>query len=185
MTLLSIDAAGWLNAAEAVQSPNYDTRPKNSKIKLIVIHAISLPPGEFGGGYIQQLFCNQLDPGGHEYFNEIKDLRVSAHCLIERGGHILQFVSFLDRAWHAGVSNWCGEPACNDFSIGIELEGTDDLAYTDAQYQQLQALIKCLRDRFPAIESHALCGHSDIAPGRKTDPGPYFDWSYLNAMLEQ
>ena len=184
MTLLSIDTAGWLQAVEAVQSPNYDTRPKNSKIKLIVVHGISLPPGEFGGGYIQRFFCNQLDCAEHDYFDEIKDLRVSAHCLIERGGHIIQFVSFFDRAWHAGVSNWLGEPACNDFSIGIELEGTDDLAYTEVQYQQLHALIKCLRDHFPEIEANAICGHSDIAPGRKTDPGPCFDWSYLKAGLE-
>lgn len=185
MTLLSIDTAGWLKTAEAVQSPNYDSRPENSQIKLIVVHGISLPPGEFGGGYIQQFFCNQLNHAEHEYFEEIRNLCVSAHCLIERSGHIIQFVSFLDRAWHAGVSNWRGEPACNDFSIGIELEGTDDLAYTDAQYKQLDALIKCLRNRFPQIESNAICGHSDIAPGRKTDPGPCFDWSCLNAGPEQ
>ena len=185
MTLLSIDTAGWLQAVETVKSPNYDSRPKNSQIKLIVVHGISLPPGEFGGGYIQQFFCNQLDHAEHEYFEEIKDLRVSAHCLIERGGHIIQFVSFLDRAWHAGASNWQGETACNDFSIGIELEGTDDLAYTGVQYAQLNALIKCLRDHFPDIESEAICGHSDIAPGRKTDPGPGFDWPYLHKGLER
>ena len=185
MTLLSIDTAGWLKTVDTVKSPNYDTRPKNSQIKLIVVHGISLPPGEFGGGYIQQFFCNQLDHAEHEYFEEIKDLAVSAHCLIERSGHIIQFVSFLDRAWHAGVSNWHGESACNDFSIGIELEGTDDLASTDAQYRQLHALIRCLRHRFPQIESNAICGHSDIAPGRKTDPGPCFDWSFLQAGLER
>ena len=185
MTILTIDAAGWLQAAEVERSPNFDARPINSRIKLIVVHGISLPPGEFGGGYIQQFFCNRLDSSAHDYFSEIKDMRVSAHCLIARNGQLVQFVSFLNRAWHAGDSNWCGEQACNDYSIGIELEGTDQHQYTDEQYRQLSSLIESLRKHFPAIEPNSLCGHSDIAPGRKTDPGPCFDWPRLHAILER
>lgn len=176
MTIHTIDVAGWLQTADVLQSPNFDSRPEKAEIKLIVIHGISLPPGKFGGGHIQQFFCNQLDVECHEFFSEIADMRVSAHCLIERDGNIVQFVSFLDRAWHAGVSSWCGEQACNDFSIGIELEGTDMLAYTDAQYRQLSSLVTVLRHQYPEIKPNAICGHSDIAPGRKTDPGPAFDW---------
>ncbi len=168
---------------DVVHSPNFDTRPENTKIRLVVVHGISLPPGEFGGGYIQQFFSNQIDKNAHPYFAEIGDLRVSAHCLIERGGEITQFVSFKDRAWHAGVSSWCGEDACNDFSIGIELEGTDELAYNDEQYCRLKDLIHCLRVRYPGITEQAVCGHSDIAPGRKTDPGPAFDWARLNRTM--
>ena len=168
---------------DVVPSPNYDARPENSKIKLIVIHGISLPPGEFGGGYIQQFFCNNLDTQAHEYFAEICEMRVSAHCLIERDGNIIQFVSFLDRAWHAGVSNWCGEDTCNNFSIGIELEGTDDLDYSEAQYESLCKLVGCLQSRYVDIEPDAVCGHSDIAPGRKTDPGPGFDWLHFKKIL--
>ena len=179
MTILTIDAAGWLQTVKSVRSPNFDSRPEDSEIKLIVVHGISLPPGEFGGGYIQQFFCNQLDGNRHEYFAEIADMRVSANCLVERDGNIVQFVSFRNRAWHAGVSRWCGEPACNDFSIGIELEGIDVLPYTDAQYRQLSTLVDTLRIHYPAIGPDAICGHSDIAPGRKTDPGPAFDWSRL------
>ncbi|MCP3690451.1 MAG: 1,6-anhydro-N-acetylmuramyl-L-alanine amidase AmpD [Gammaproteobacteria bacterium] len=179
MTALTIDAAGWLQTVDVVYSPNSDARPANTKIRLIVIHGISLPPGEFGGGYIQQFFSNQIDKNVHPYFPGISDLHVSAHCLIERGGKITQFVSFDDRAWHAGVSNWCGEDACNDFSIGIELEGTDELAYSNEQYNRLGDLICCLRVRYPDITEQAICGHSDIAPGRKTDPGAAFDWMRL------
>jgi AmpD protein len=179
MADLTIDDKGWLQTVEVIQSPNYDARPDNTKIKLIVIHGISLPPAEFGGGYIQQFFCNQLDANAHDYFADICDMQVSAHCLIERDGNIVQFVSFLDRAWHAGVSSWRGEPGCNNYSIGIELEGTDDLAYTDLQYERLTALVAALRAHFSTIEKDAICAHSDIAPGRKTDPGPAFDWSRL------
>ena len=179
MTELKIDDKGWLQAVDLVQSPNCDARPDKAPIKLIVIHAISLPPSEFGGGYIQQFFCNQLDAKAHDYFPAICDMQVSAHCLIERAGTITQFVSFLDRAWHAGVSSWKGEQACNDFSIGIELEGTDELSYTDAQYHQLNALLGCLRAHYPAIKNDPICGHSEIAPGRKTDPGPSFDWARI------
>jgi len=180
MTELKIDEMGWLQKVEVIQSPNYDARPDNTKIKLIVIHGISLPPMEFGGGYIQQFFCNQLDVDAHEYFPGICEMRVSAHCLIERDGKLVQFVSFLERAWHAGESRWRGEPNCNDFSIGIELEGTDDLDYTDAQYRQLNKLVASLLARYPDIATDAVCGHSDIAAGRKTDPGPAFVWQRLN-----
>lgn len=183
MTNFLIDDAGWCQSAEVIRSPNFDARPDNAQIKLIVVHGISLPPGEYGGGYIQDFFCNQLDAGAHSYFGSICDMTVSAHCLIERDGNLIQFVSFLDRAWHAGESQWCGESACNDFSIGIELEGCDDEAYTEAQYQSLAALIASLRTRYPDIDSNAIAGHSDIAPGRKTDPGPAFDWQKLRQLL--
>jgi len=179
MTELKIDDIGWLQAVDVVQSPNCDARPDNTEIKLIVIHGISLPPSEFGGGYIQQYFCNQLDSDANDYFSTICDMQVSAHCLIERAGNITQFVSFLNRAWHAGISSWKGEQACNDFSIGIELEGTDELSYTDPQYEQLNALLGSLISHYPAIKNDAICGHSDIAPGRKTDPGPAFDWARI------
>lgn len=182
MTALTIDAAGWLQTVDVVRSPNFDARPENTRIRLVVVHGISLPPGEFGGGYIQQFFCNQLDEKNHEYFSGIADMRVSAHCLIERNGHIVQFVSFLDRAWHAGVSSWNGEKACNNFSIGIELEGTDELAYSDAQYQSLGKLVQSLKRHFPDIATGGVCGHSDIAAGRKTDPGSSFDWQRLNRL---
>ncbi len=179
MTELKIDDIGWLQAVDVVQSPNCDARPDNTEIKLIVIHGISLPPSEFGGGYIQQYFCNQLDSNANDYFSTICDMQVSSHCLIERAGNITQFVSFLNRAWHAGISSWKGEQACNDFSIGIELEGTDELSYTDPQYEQLNALLGSLISHYPSIKNDAICGHSDIAPGRKTDPGPAFDWARI------
>lgn len=183
MTKYSIDDAGWLESAETVRSPNFDSRPDDAVIRLIVVHGISLPPGEYGGGHIRQFFCNCLDAGAHEYFETIRELRVSAHCLIERSGKILQFVSFLDRAWHAGESRWRGETACNDFSIGIELEGCDDQPYEARQYASLAALIAALRARYPDIAADAIAGHSDIAPGRKTDPGPAFDWARLELLL--
>jgi AmpD protein len=180
MTELTINDTGWLQTVEVIQSPNCDARPDNSKIKLIVIHGISLPPAEFGGGYIQQFFCNQLDPNAHYYFSTICQMQVSAHCLIERDGNIIQFVPFLDRAWHAGDSSWRGEQCCNDYSIGIELEGSDDVVYDDRQYDQLNTLVNCLISHYPGIDNDAVCGHSEIAPGRKTDPGPAFDWERMN-----
>lgn len=183
MTVLTIDKSGWLQAVDIVHSPNFDARPENTKISLVVIHGISLPPGKFGGGYIQQFFCNQLDVGAHDCFQQIADMGVSAHCLIERNGNVVQFVSFLHRAWHAGVSSWQGVEACNDFSIGIELEGTDELAYADAQYERLGELIESLKYRFPDITNDRICGHSDVAPGRKTDPGPAFDWQRLRQIM--
>lgn len=183
MTKFLIDDAGWLQSAEVIRSPNFDARPDNAQIRLVVVHCISLPPGEYGGGHIQQFFCNNLDAGAHPYFEEICQMTVSAHCLIERGGNIIQFVSFADRAWHAGESQWRGESACNNFSIGIELEGSDDEAYAEPQYQALATLIGALRRRYPEIDSDAITGHSDIAPARKTDPGPAFDWSKLQQLL--
>ena len=184
MSKLTINGSGWIESVEATHSTNFDSRPPNSKIKLIVVHGISLPPAEFGGGYIHQFFCNSLDADAHEYFSTICQLRVSAHCLIERDGNISQFVSFLDRAWHAGESSWRGEQSCNNFSVGVELEGTDDQDYTEAQYCQLGRLVIALRLQYPDIEGDAICGHSDIAPGRKTDPGPMFDWRQLHQLLE-
>ena len=132
---------------------------------------------------MESFFCNQLDPDKHEYFSAICELKVSAHCLIERTGRLVQFVSFLDRAWHAGASNWRGEENCNDFSIGIELEGCDEEPYENVQYQRLAELVIDLRNQYPALTDEGLCGHSDIAPGRKTDPGPYFDWAKLNRLI--
>jgi AmpD protein len=185
MTELCIDDAGWLQFVEVFRSPNYDSRPDNAPIKLVVVHGISLPPGEYGGGHIQQFFCNNLDTGLHPYFEEICGMTVSAHCLVERDGNILQFVSFEDRAWHAGESQWCGETACNNFSVGIELEGCDDEAYTGAQYLSLAVLVRALRSHYPQIADDAITGHSDIAPGRKTDPGPAFDWDRLKGYLDK
>jgi AmpD protein len=184
MTRLIIDDAGWLRAAERIPSPNFDARPDPADIRLIVVHGISLPPGEYGGDHIRKFFCNALDAGEHEYFESICTLKVSAHCLVERDGNIVQFVSFSDRAWHAGLSEWRGREACNDFSVGIELEGCDDEAYEPAQYASLAALVTALRASYPAIAADALAGHSDIAPGRKTDPGPAFDWARLESLLE-
>ncbi len=178
-----IDDTGWLAGARVLESPNHDARPADTPIELIVIHGISLPPGEYGGGYVQQFFQNRLDPSGHAYFAGICELRVSAHCLVERDGTVTQFVSFADRAWHAGESEWRGRKRCNDFSVGIELEGCDDEAYTDAQYESLAKLARALRATYPGISADALAGHSDIAPGRKTDPGPFFDWPRLRSLL--
>lgn len=164
---------GWLPAARRLPSQNCDERPADAAISLVVVHAISLPPGEFGGPGILELFANRLDPAAHPYYRQIEGLRVSAHFLIRRDGELIQFVPCRRRAWHAGVSSWRGRTACNDFSIGIELEGSDDVAFEDAQYERLGSLLAELRQRYP-IE--AVTGHSDIAPGRKTDPGPHFQW---------
>jgi N-acetyl-anhydromuramoyl-L-alanine amidase len=152
-----------------------------TEISLIVVHGISLPPGEFAGDNVERLFTNRLDPGGHPYFASIATLRVSAHFLIRRDGELLQFVACGSRAWHAGESSWRERSACNDFSVGIELEGTDDVPYGSAQYAVLGRLVRALRVRY-AIED--VVGHSDIAPGRKTDPGPAFDWPRLRRLLE-
>lgn len=184
MTKLIIDETGWLQPAEVIASPNFDARPDSAQIKLIVVHGISLPPREYGGGYIQQFFCNRLPADAHPYFAEICEMRVSAHCLIERNGNIVQFVSFRDRAWHAGESSWCGEQNCNDYSIGIELEGCDDEPYAATQYLSLAHLVTALRERYPTLAADAITGHSDIAPGRKTDPGPAFDWEQLKLLLD-
>jgi len=159
-------------------SPNFDDRPEGATVDVIVIHNISLPPGEFGGPHIEELFQNRLHPGAHPYFAGIANLRVSAHFLVRRDGEVIQFVDTDKRAWHAGVSSWNGRERVNDFSIGIELEGTDDRPFEDAQYAALNALLARLRERYGALP---LTGHSEIAPGRKTDPGPSFDWSRLTS----
>lgn len=174
---------GILEAAEQVPSINSDARPETNDISLIVLHNISLPPGEFGGPYITQLFSNQLKPSDHPYFAEIHQLKVSSHLLIRRQGEVVQYVPFHKRAWHAGASEYCGKTNCNDFSIGIELEGTDELPYEPAQYKQLAKIIIELRQHYPGIPKNAITGHSDIAPGRKTDPGDAFDWQYLQQLL--
>lgn len=178
-----IDEQGWLDTARRYFSPNCDDRPPDAVIELIVIHGISLPPGEFGGPWIEDLFSNRLDPTAHPYFQEIHQLRVSAHFLIRRDAELIQFVSLQKRAWHAGISCFQGRERCNDFSIGIELEGTDTLPYTEAQYHRLAALITFLQQQYPHIPANGLAGHSDIAPGRKTDPGPAFDWPRLMGLL--
>lgn len=174
---------GWLEGCEYVASPNYGERPRGSKVELVVVHNISLPPGEFGGSYVTDLFTNSLDPLEHPYFEEIAHLRVSAHFLIRRDGDVVQFVSTQDMAWHAGVSQWRSREKCNEFSIGIELEGTDTHLYTQEQYARLEEIIRKCRAVHPDIEEDAIVGHSDISPGRKTDPGESFDWQELQARL--
>ena len=169
-------SSGWLEETRHSPSPNFNERPEGCEISLLVIHNISLPPGEFGGSWIDDLFHNRLDPGAHPYFREIQGLEVSAHCLIRRDGEIIQYVPFHKRAWHAGDSSFCGTGNCNDFSIGIELEGTDEEPFTDAQYASLATLTAAIRECYPAITDERIVGHSDIAPERKTDPGPAFDW---------
>ena len=170
---------GWLSDARRVLSPNCDARPGDENISLLVIHAISLPPGEFTGDAIDRLFTNRLDPDSHPYFREIYPLRVSSHLLIRRDGELVQYVPFGQRAWHAGVSQYQGRECCNDFSIGIELEGSDQQPYEEAQYQVLNRVIAVLRQHYPAIGANDIAGHCHIAPGRKTDPGPAFDWQRI------
>lgn len=178
-----IAADGWDDEAWACPSAHYNDRPTGAVVSLLVIHNISLPPGEFGGGHVQQFFTGRLDPSFHPYFREIAEMRVSAHFLIERDGTLTQFVSCLDRAWHAGQSQFAGCDNCNDFSIGVELEGADTIPYTDMQYATLVRLSRDLMVRFPAITPQRITGHEQVAPGRKTDPGPAFDWKrYLAAM---
>jgi len=177
---IEIDASGLAAGVRQIPSPNCDDRPNPRDIALIVVHGISLPPGEYGGEGIIELFTNRLDPAAHPYYASIASLRVSAHFLIRREGALVQFVPCSRRAWHAGASCWNGRERCNDFSIGIELEGTDDEPYTDAQYDTLIALIDALCARYP-IED--VVGHGDIAPGRKTDPGPAFDWTRLGRAV--
>jgi AmpD protein len=175
---------GWLVGVRRVVSPNYDERPAGAELGLIVLHGISLPPGEFGTGWIDRFFCNDLPADAHPFFATIHDSTVSAHVLIARDGTFTQYVPFDRRAWHAGRSEYCGRAACNDFSIGIELEGTDDQEYASAQYGALVELIGALRRGYPSLRSAEIVGHSDIAPGRKTDPGPAFDWVELERRLE-
>lgn len=173
-----LDADGWLPAARREESPNRDERPDGARIELVVLHAISLPPGEFGGDAVSAFFANRLDPAAHPYFAAIAGRRVSAHFFIRRDGALVQFVSCRQRAWHAGVSCWRGRERCNDFSLGIELEGDDLTPFDDRQYRCLDRLLRALRARYPIAETVA---HADIAPGRKTDPGPRFDWHRLRS----
>lgn len=173
----------WLTEIPHTPSPNFNLRPDQQDISLIVIHCISLPPQQFGGDYIEQLFCNRLNPDDHPYFKAIYQLKVSAHLLIRRDGEIIQYVAFNHRAWHAGVSNYQGRENCNDFSIGIELEGTETMDYTPEQYQQLARVIKLLLQHYPKLSKERITGHSEIAPQRKTDPGESFQWSKLWQLL--
>ena len=175
----------WLTGVTRIPSPNFDERADPSDISLLVIHCISLPPGEFGNHYIDRLFCNQLDPDEHPYFKEIHQLTVSAHLLIKRSGETVQYVPFDKRAWHAGKSVYEGRERCNDFSIGIELEGTEFVEYTDEQYTQLAAVVADLLLTYPGLSKQRITGHSDIAPGRKTDPGDSFDWQRLWGLLNR
>ncbi|MCX7189267.1 MAG: 1,6-anhydro-N-acetylmuramyl-L-alanine amidase AmpD [Methylotenera sp.] len=177
MNAYAIDEYGLAMNSLFIASPNFDLRPKN-EVSLIVIHNISLPPGQYGGEGIIELFTNQLNPNKHPYYAEIYSQKVSAHFLIRRDGKLIQFVSCLNRAWHAGVSNWQNRERCNDFSVGIEMEGSDFEIFESVQYQTLQSLITSLINTYPI---QAIVGHSDIAPDRKTDPGPYFDWQRIIA----
>lgn len=177
-------ATGFIVGVRRVLSPNYDERPPGAELGLIVVHGISLPPGDFGNGWVDRFFCNDLPADGHPYFATMCHLTVSAHVLIARDGTLTQYVPFDRRAWHAGKSEYCGRSACNDFSVGLELEGTDDLPYADVQYRALSQLIVALRRAYPSLRRAEVVGHSDIAPGRKTDPGPAFDWTLLERELE-
>jgi N-acetyl-anhydromuramoyl-L-alanine amidase len=177
-------ATGLLTGARYLESPNADERPAGVLPELIVVHGISLPPREFGGPWIDALFTNALDAAAHPYFAAICGLKVSAHALIRRDGEIVQYVPFHRRAWHAGASNYCGRARCNDFSIGIELEGADDVAYEPAQYTGLARLIEALVQAYPTLSRERIAGHADIAPGRKTDPGAAFDWLHLRRLLD-
>jgi len=177
---MKLDATGWVSGVRKMASPNCDARPNGTVIGLLVIHNISLPPGEFGGTAVAQLFSNTLDTESHPYYAQLKGLRVSAHFLIRRDGGIVQFVPCSKRAWHAGASLWKGRSGCNDFSIGVELEGSDYVSFNDRQYTALIRLTRLLQRAYPI---RAIVGHADIAPGRKTDPGPYFDWPRYRVLL--
>ena len=177
---LHVAPDGWIDAARRIHSPNCDARPVEASVELLVIHNISLPPGEFGGDSIERLFTNRLDPDAHPYFKSLAGVRVSAHFLIDRAGELTHFVACGERAWHAGASRWRGRERCNDYSVGVELEGTDLITYTDRQYARLAALTRALLVAYPI---RSIAGHSEVAPNRKTDPGPGFDWArYLVAI---
>lgn len=175
---------GQLIGARQVPSANYNQRPEHTEIQLLVVHNISLPPSQFGGGYIEQFFQNQLDWSLHPYFQSIEGMQVSTHLLILRTGEVLQFVNFNDRAWHAGRSSYLAKKECNDYSIGVELEGSDDLPFEEIQYTVLAQVTAVLQTHYPKILQH-LAGHSDIAPNRKTDPGPFFNWVKFRTLLQQ
>jgi AmpD protein len=181
---LQVDAeTGLMREARQVASPNYDARPTGVEADLIVIHGISLPPGEFGGPWIERLFTNTLPAEIHPYFAEVASMRVSTHLAVRRDGALTQFVSFTDRAWHAGQSSYLGREACNDFSVGVELEGADTVPYDAAQYEALAEAVAALCAAYPRLSPDRLVGHSDIAPGRKTDPGPAFDWPHARRLI--
>lgn len=175
--------SGLIVGARFLPSDNHDLRPEGAVIELVVVHGISLPPGRFGGPWIHKLFTNRLDPDAHPYFADIHQLEVSAHVLIRRDGEVVQYVPFHRRAWHAGVSRWQGRERVNDFSVGIELEGTDDIPYEEIQYQRLADLVQALCRAYPTLDPESVTGHSDIAPKRKTDPGEAFDWERLRELL--
>jgi AmpD protein len=175
--------SGLMRGVRQIASPNFDSRPFGTEAELIVVHGISLPPGEFDGPWIDRLFTNALPPELHPYFEEVASLRVSSHLCIRRDGAVTQYVKFTDRAWHAGQSSYNGRAACNDFSIGVELEGTDTLAYEEVQYEALADVVAALCTAYPRLAPERLVGHSDISPGRKTDPGPAFDWPYARRLI--
>ena len=174
---------GWLYGTKVLASDNYDDRPPHCEVELVIIHAISLPPEQFGGGHIEKFFTNSLDWNEHKYFEKIRDLRVSSHLLVDRLGGVLQFVDLNKRAWHAGKSAWEGRNSCNDFSIGIELEGSDSQPYEREQYSSLAGLLVSIFGLYPRVNIDAVVGHCDVSPNRKTDPGPFFDWDYLRAEI--
>lgn len=177
---MKLDAHGWFSGVNRVASPNFDASPPQTPICLLVIHSISLPPNEFSGRGVEQLFTNTLNPEEHPYYEQLRGVKVSAHFFIRRNGEIIQYVSCNNRAWHAGASLWRGRSRCNDFSIGIELEGSDFVPYTTSQYRRLTYLTRRLQRSYPILD---IAGHADIAPERKTDPGPYFDWPrYLKSL---
>jgi AmpD protein len=181
---LQIDLeSGLMDGATQIASPNYDARPPGVEADLIVVHGISLPPGEFGGPWIDRLFTNTLPAEVHPYFAEVDSLRVSSHVVVKRDGAVTQYVKFTERAWHAGISIYRGREACNDFSVGVELEGTDTLPYEAAQYAALAEVVAALCTAYPRLSPDRLVGHSDIAPGRKTDPGPAFDWPRARRLI--
>jgi AmpD protein len=183
---LKVDSAtGLLSGVRQVLSPHFDARPAGTVAELLVVHGISLPPGEFGGPWIDRLFTGTLPPEAHPYFRELAAARLSAHALVRRDGAIVQYVPFGERAWHAGASQYRGRSTCNDFSVGVELEGSDDTPYTEAQYQQLAALAAALLTAYASLSAEHIVGHSDIAPGRKTDPGATFDWPRFRALLNE
>lgn len=181
---MQISDQHWLENTKHVPSPFFDYRPDNTPVSLLVVHNISLPPGQFGGPYIEQLFTGQLDPESHPFFKGIYKLRVSAHCLIRRDGSIVQFVPFCARAWHAGVSQFAHQAGCNDYSVGIEMEGTDFVAYTKAQYNSLVNVTVALMGKYPEMTLQRITGHQYISPSRKTDPGLSFDWRYYHSLLK-
>ena len=180
---LAVGADGWLAGVRRVPSPHRDARPPGTVIDAVIVHGISLPPGRFGGPWIDALFAGTLDPAAHPSFRDLAGLRVSAHVLVRRDGSLTQYVPFTERAWHAGVSSLEGRPRCNDYAVGVELEGADDVPYAPRQYETLAALLAALMRAYPAITPRRVVGHCHVAPGRKTDPGPAFDWARLGAAL--